>query len=118
MSELNRYINNWQQPVQWFNGWERTLVNKARDVSNMWVYFIEAENSNAIKIGKTGTPDLRFASLDTINADNLSKRFLFNYSLIAEEDLHNEFKSLNYKGEWFNYSSELKSFIKHLTNQT
>jgi len=79
-----------------------------------FTYFILDQQSNRIKIGRSSHPNRRLQQLKTGSANDLE--------IVAtlpggenESVLHDRFRHLRIKGEWFSYSSELKNYIQSLS---
>ena len=77
-----------------------------------FVYFLLDENSNAIKIGKSDTVSERLSTLQTGNPNPLKIVKIIECKTARqahtkEKKLHNKFKELHLKGEWFKYDKEL-----------
>jgi hypothetical protein len=91
----------------------------------MKVYFILAEKMEAVKIGKANDINLRISDLQVGNPDELK---LINQidcateeeSFYVESQLHEKYKHLRIRGEWFKYCSdfEKKDIIKINKNDT
>jgi hypothetical protein len=72
--------------------------------------------SNAIKIGKANNVEKRLADLQTSNPNKLTCIYHFKcnneqHSFMVEKKLHNLFKSLHIRGEWFKYDDDLMNCL-------
>lgn len=70
-----------------------------------YVYLIEDINNSTFKIGVTrGNPITRLKKLQTGNSTELSIKYLFetDYPYRIESMLHNYYKGVNERDEWFN----------------
>jgi hypothetical protein len=93
-------------------------------------YFILNRRANRVKIGKSKFVYERFRTLQTACPDTLEILGILPLEGIGdgmrtltpevplseylEENLHSRFKKYRKKGEWFEYSPEIKEFLKHL----
>jgi hypothetical protein len=77
------------------------------------VYFVLNEGKNLVKIGKALNLKNRLSSLQTSSADNLcvAGRIVAKNPERLEARLHKRFNKLRVRGEWFQYTDELKIFI-------
>lgn len=77
-----------------------------------FVYFIQAGDNGAIKIGVTaGNPLVRMAALQTGCPDTLRLVGYTQGSAQDESDLHQRFAHLRQRGEWFAAEPDLLAFI-------
>lgn len=76
----------------------------------MSVYFIRS--GNFIKIGKANNPWKRLADFQTASVDELKMLAIMPGDLDIEAEIHNRFRHLSNRGEWFSVSSELLVFIE------
>jgi len=83
---------------------------------SQYVYFIEATGLNRVKIGYATNPTKRIKDLDTGSAVNLELLGVVPGSLAKERQLHQKFAQYRIKGEWFNYSDEIKDYVKENTS--
>lgn len=83
-----------------------------------WTYFIQAENGGPIKIGYTSkdNPEDRLRDLQTGNPNQL--RLVAAIPSNIERDLHRKFSHIRIKGEWFESTDELLSFIDSLQQKS
>ena len=77
-----------------------------------FLYFIEAVNTGFIKIGRSANPERRLLQLSTGSPNELVLVGKVSGGSTVESDIHGKFMHLRNRGEWFQYSSELKEFIK------
>lgn len=75
------------------------------------IYFISS-HKDYIKIGTSIDPESRKSSLQTANPKTLRIQAVLEGSFQTESGLHELFKHIRYKGEWFKLTDELKWFIK------
>lgn len=75
------------------------------------IYFIQAEDSKAIKIGIADNPQRRLAALATGSAEPLTLLGVQHGVKADEIDLHRRFRSLRLKGEWFQPGQDLLDYI-------
>jgi len=78
-----------------------------------WVYFIRAEVSGNIKIGKASSPRHRLAQLQVSTVETLRlEATIYDPSGGAlERDLHRRFDRLRIRGEWFASDKDLEAYI-------
>ena len=75
---------------------------------NQDVYIIQAVPSMAVKIGIAVDTDKRLASLQTANHEELIVIKVFaGGGAKLESELHQRFKHLSIRGEWFIFSDEM-----------
>ena len=76
----------------------------------MSIYFYHLKESNKVKIGYSKNIPQRIKTLNTaIHEEGNLIRVIEGYGYEAESWLHNYFKHLKVKGEWFTYSPEMLS---------
>lgn len=75
------------------------------------IYFILAKKTNLVKIGTTTNMKNRFSTLSTGSPYELELLYTFPGYKQKEKELHKKFEHLRVKGEWFNYTDEIKVFI-------
>jgi len=80
------------------------------------VYFVEAVGTNRIKIGITTNLSRRFYSLETDSPYKLNLIYAFPGYRNKEKEIHEKFKHLCVKGEWFKYADEIKDYILKLSS--
>ncbi len=76
------------------------------------VYFIQGEITKAIKIGRTYSVFRRLKTLQNDVSENLIILGIVSESDFSETLLHKRFSKENIRGEWFNPSIRLLSFIE------
>jgi transcriptional regulator with XRE-family HTH domain len=74
------------------------------------VYFMAAA-TGAIKIGYSKQPSSRLKSLQTANSEQLTLIKAYPGTPSQEVDLHNKFRTLRLKGEWYSPGPALIKFI-------
>ena len=76
-----------------------------------YVYFIQSPR--AIKIGWSTNPDKRLFSIQASNAERLRMLAYFEVpnGLEAESHLHEKFRHLHIRGEWFRPAPELLAYL-------
>ena len=75
------------------------------------VYFIKNGSDNHIKIGYAKDPGKRLKELQTGSPYPLELLLTIDGDIKKEKSLHNKFKSLSVKGEWFKPEKKLLDFI-------
>lgn len=79
-----------------------------------FVYFIETEGGQYVKIGYSAQPYRRLSQLGTLRPGRFSLRIIgwMPGSIDTERWLHKKFQSDRDKGEWFRDSPGLRLFIR------
>ena len=67
--------------------------------SHRWTYFIRGPDG--IKIGQSGSPILRMATLQSAHGSELRLMLTVPYGRLSEPDAHEMFRHLKLNGEWF-----------------
>src|SRR5262245_52125336 len=80
-----------------------------------FLYFIEAVDTEFIKIGRSVNPERRLAQLSTGSPNKLVILGKISGGAALEADLHKRFGLSRAKGEWFKTTRELRDFIKEAT---
>lgn len=76
------------------------------------IYFIQAENSKAIKIGYTkGSVEKRLKTLQIGNHETLTLLGTTQGDKVLEKAIHYKLNTLLIRGEWFSYSSRILELI-------
>jgi Meiotically Up-regulated Gene 113 (MUG113) protein len=80
-----------------------------------YVYFIQANPSKRVKIGKANNPETRLKELQTGSPEKLSILGLINckhsgQAAEREAVLHKQFSDLRLEGEWFDFGHELVAY--------
>lgn len=75
------------------------------------IYFILNIKELAVKIGYTNNLTSRLSDLQVANCNILQVLLVIDGDLAKEKQLHNRFKHIYIRGEWFRYTEELASFI-------
>lgn len=78
------------------------------------IYFVQAVNGGAIKIGYSANVLDRLKSLQCASPLKLQIIGLMKGSPLEERTLHNKFVEARLHGEWFDNSNELEGFISKL----
>lgn len=83
-----------------------------------WVYFVEAEGFNSIKIGWTaGPPKMRLDMLQTGCPAPLRILAAIPGTEAKEQAIHDKFAHIRQRGEWFEATTELRDYIKNLSEK-
>ena len=77
-----------------------------------FVYFIQAGNNGAIKIGYTKDVDRRIKELQTSNPEKLNLLLKVGAEPNDEKVMHDKFKKYCINLEWYSSSEELLNYIK------
>lgn len=92
-------------------GSTKPLGGKAKEG---YVYFIETEDEQFIKIGFSVRPTMRLQRLSTNNPFRLTLLGFMPGSRVTERYLHRRFKADQVNGEWFRSSDEIRRMINGL----
>ena len=87
---------------RWFNG---------------FVYFIEATGTPFVKIGYTSDIKDRLKKLQTASPYELRALVCMRADLVEEQRLHERFKSVRVRGEWFERCPEIEAEIERLNKE-
>jgi len=83
-----------------------------RDPSVTNIYFLVADELNLVKIGRTKDVTKRVNFINTSSPVELELvSVLRNVDPIQEQLIHEKFKALRSRGEWFHLSDELRVFV-------
>lgn len=83
-----------------------------RDPSVTNIYFLVADELNLVKIGRTKDVTKRVNFINTSSPVELELvAVLRNVDPIQEQLIHEKFKALRTRGEWFHLSDELRAFV-------
>lgn len=78
----------------------------------MAVYFAQAQNSKAVKIGKSNDPVARVKLLQIGSPEPLKIIYIGYGGYEAESSFHREFSASHLHGEWFSYEPEISTFVR------
>lgn len=90
----------------------RLFVDGESQITNGYVYFIEALGIGHIKIGWSINPLKRLAQLQTGSAARLQLLGYIPGKKPFEQKLHKDFAHLCHHDEWFHGTEELRSYIQ------
>lgn len=76
-----------------------------------YVYFIEANQCEKIKIGFSLDPLTRLEELQSLSPDDLSLAGCFPGTKQTEQEIHRQFARFRSHGEWFQAHTDLSDFI-------
>ena len=77
---------------------------------NSYVYF--AKIGDKVKIGTTGNVKARVQCISTNTPEKVEILLVIDGDRKLEKILHSGFCKSKHKGEWFNYTDEIKDYIK------
>jgi T5orf172 domain len=77
-----------------------------------YVYIILAHETNTVKIGQSGNPKKRLATLQTASPNKLEIVGVITGSMQTEEWLHGLFRQYRRQGEWFEFPECLINRLK------
>jgi|SRR5215471_13883554 len=80
-----------------------------------YVYFIETEGKQYVKIGFSIRPLKRMAEIRSLNPQSLRLLGCIEGTLRTERDLHEKFSEDRTNGEWFYFTPEIQRFVDALT---
>lgn len=79
-----------------------------------WIYYIEAKDSGAVKIGYARNPASRIGHIQTGNHEELVLLALEKGDRELEVSRHQQFAELRIRGEWFTKGDALRNHIESL----
>lgn len=79
------------------------------------IYFIQNTETKHIKIGYSDNVRRRLSDLQVTSPHELSILTICEGDIELEKELHNKFNDYYVRGEWFNPSEELISYINEFT---
>lgn len=82
-----------------------------------YIYFIQAGPDRPIKIGITKNVMDRYMVMQTNNPDELKLLGLVRGTLKTETSLHQQFKDINIRGEWYWPTEKLLAYISQLPQE-
>jgi Meiotically up-regulated gene 113 len=77
-----------------------------------FVYFVQAESTNKIKIGQSDDVPKRMYQLQCASPDKLKLLGKLSTKVVREEELHERFHAHRTVGEWFEPSNEILCYIR------
>lgn len=77
-----------------------------------FVYFIETEGGEYVKIGKSRDVALRLDNLSTGNPDDLKLLGVISETLVSEKAIHRRFAAERHNREWFRNSAAVQESIR------
>ncbi|MGC2101375.1 MAG: GIY-YIG nuclease family protein [Candidatus Sulfotelmatobacter sp.] len=80
------------------------------------IYFAQHRTGEPIKIGFASDAKSRFRTLQIANWKTLKCLALIKGTQEDERQLHERFKGIHHRGEWFKPARELRDYIKSLTS--
>jgi len=87
-----------------------------RDPSVTNIYFLVADELNLVKIGRTNDVKKRVDFISTSSPVELELvSVLRGIDPIQEQLIHEKFKAMRHRGEWFHLSDELRAFVANPT---
>jgi len=87
-----------------------------RDPSVTNIYFLVADDLNLVKIGRTNDVKKRVDFINTSSPVELELvSVLRGVDPIQEQLIHEKFKTMRQRGEWFHLSDELRDFVANPT---
>ncbi len=76
------------------------------------IYLIKCAKTDTCKIGYTSNPENRLIQLQTGNPFPLELISTIEGGLTEEKQIHSKFEPYRLKGEWFQYTTEIKDYFK------
>lgn len=81
------------------------------------IYIVKEKNSNFVKIGYSKDVKIRMRKMQSDNPRELILLKTYKGTLTTEKKIHNKFKELHIKGDWFIYDKEMLNInLKNLPN--
>lgn len=92
---------------------KKNKKSKSRKRSKLksYVYFIKADNTGLVKIGKSVNPKNRLKELQTGSANKLNIIKTIDGGVYLEQAIHAYFAHLRKHGEWFKPDTEMRKFL-------
>jgi len=101
---------------------ERDCITVSQLESSMeWdgdiIYFILSPLTKKVKIGKSSNTSFikRFQSIQTACPDQLIVLGIMPGGLEEESRIQDNFIEMYYRGEWYNYTKEIRKYVKDKT---
>lgn len=94
----------------------RSQLPRVQEQAQGFVYFIQAQDSLAIKIGYAVDVEKRLAVLQTGCPEELVVVGMTQGTVADEKALHAKFNLDHIRGEWFRASDELVKYILEVSN--
>jgi hypothetical protein len=91
--------------------WKIPILNPTK------IYFVQAEESRAIRIGLSWNPARRLASIQNGHHEKLTLLCAVVGDIKMERELHRRFAAQRMSGEWFECTHDLIEFIENLSEQ-
>jgi hypothetical protein len=112
---------NIKQIVEWAKKLQSDYPEMIAQISKMKkatadvgvVYFVEAEGTGFIKIGKTNNIEKRLRSLQTATPHRLILRKCLT-GATHEKNMHDFYKEYKIRGEWYKLDGKLKDYVDSL----
>jgi hypothetical protein len=86
-------------------------------ISNNHLYFIECSVTGLVKIGKTISVRKRLSQIQNGSPTEMKVYAVIRNKGHLEKEIHQRFKNLNHRGEWFLFTKELHVFIDELLHR-
>jgi len=99
-----------------FEGVAARSVTPSLPTESGYVYFVETEDGQHVKIGFSTRPRQRFTGLGTLRPSSFAIRLIGSFPASRETEswLHQKFESARDNGEWFRKTPELARLIRAL----
>lgn len=113
VDELKEIVNarNWEEQKADILG-KPVLEIEPEICTSGHVYFISCRDLNVVKIGFGDKPWIRLGQLQTAFPFPLNLEKTIDGTFETEKGLHNKFHNYRKSGEWFEFSDEIKDYIK------
>lgn len=83
-----------------------------------YIYFVKAKGEKAVKIGYSKAPFNRVKDLNTGSFVDLEVYYIMLGNTAIEALLHKRWEDDNLRGEWFDFTNEIETYIVQLSNHT
>jgi hypothetical protein len=90
------------------------MVNNILETQERFVYFIQNESNQEIKIGVTSNIEKRMNDISRVIKAPVKLLKLIKGNEVTEKELHNKFSQYRIHGEWFAPSKELIKYIDQI----
>ena len=115
-----KYDKHRQGGISWTDaGAKRIIAEPSVVLSPKSVYFIRAQSTGLIKIGKANHVPTRLANLQSASPDMLTLLAFITFedgrnATYKETELHQQFAEFRHHGEWFHSNEELNKLIESI----
>lgn len=106
------FVDEFKKPKTAYKFFYESKERCKKEIS--YVYFLEAQGLDKIKIGVSKNPEARLKQLMTGSPSALKLLAYYPGNEIEEKTLHEQFSDCRHDGEWFHATKKLRVFIERL----